>query len=206
MRTNSCFLVFALLLTSAVAYGQQKEETILGDRGWGFSGLWGGVSWDYTPYNGVETYNRRGFFGFEFGRSLHLGWSHFRMIDDIALVPDEPARLDFNYNGGYIGYAFLPYKAIHPMLNLELGQGRVQHSIEGRDKTFTIQPSAGVEINVFRWFRVGLEGGYRFVRNVDYLSLTDEDLSGPFGRATIKFGFSWGRYHKKPDYRQNYEN
>lgn len=206
MRTNSCFLVFALLLTSAVAFGQQKEETILGDRGWGFSGIWGGVSWDYTPYNGVETYNRRGFFGFEFGRSLHLGWSHFRMIDDIALVPGEPARLDFNYNGGFIGYAFLPYKAIHPMLNLELGQGRVQHSIEGRDKTFTIQPSAGVEINVFRWFRVGLEGGYRFVRNVDYLSLTDQDLSGPFGRATIKFGFSWGRYHKKPDYRQNYEN
>lgn len=203
MHTKSCLLAFVLLLTSVSLFGQ-REETVLGERGWGFSGLWGGVSWDYTPYNGVEAFNRRGFFGFEFGKSLNVGWSHFRMIDDIAL-PGETARLDFNYNGGFIGYNFMPYKAIHPTLNLELGQGRVRHSIEGNDKTFTIQPSAGVEINVFRWFRVGLEGGYRFVRNVDYVSLSDQDLSGVFGRATLKFGFSWGRYHKRPDYSRNYE-
>ena len=205
MRTRSFFPALALLLASFSVFGQ-REETILGERGWGFSGLWGGVSWDYTPYNGVEAFNRRGFFGFEFGRSLQVGWSHFRMIDDIAVIPGESARLDFNYSGGFIGYSFVPYKAIHPTLNLELGQGRVQHSLEGRDNTFTIQPSAGVEINVFRWFRLGLEGGYRFVRNVDYVSLNDADLSGAFGRATLKFGFSWGRYHKKQDYKQHYED
>ena len=205
MHTKSCLLAFAFLLSSVTVFSQ-REETVLGEHGWGFSGLWGGVSWEYTPYNSVDTYNKRGFFGFEFGRSLHVGWSHFRMIDDIAPVPGEPWRLDYNYNGGFIGYSFLPYKAIHPTLNLEVGQGRVQHSIEGRDKTFTIQPSAGVEINVFRWFRVGLEGGYRFVRNVDYVSLSDQDLSGAFGRATLKFGFSWGRHNKKQDYRLSYEN
>lgn len=205
MHTKSCLLAFAFLLSSITVFSQ-REETVLGEHGWGLSGLWVGASWEYTPYNSVDTYNKRGFFGFEFGRSLHVGWSHFRMIDDIAPIPGEPWRLDFNYNGGFVGYSFLPYKAIHPTLNLEVGQGRVQHSIEGRDKTFTIQPSAGVEVNVFRWFRVGLEGGYRFVRNVDYVSLSDQDLSGAFGRATLKFGFSWGRHHKKQDYRQSYEN
>ncbi|MCW5923889.1 MAG: hypothetical protein KIS77_16225 [Saprospiraceae bacterium] len=205
MRNKSFLFVLAFLLSSLSVIGQ-REETLLGTRGWGLSGLWGGVSWDYTQYKNIEATNRRGFFGFEFGRSLQLGWSHFRMIDDILLVPGETQRLDFNYNGGFIGYAFIPYKAIHPTLNVEIGQGRVRHSVEGRDNTLTIQPSAGVEINVFRWFRFGLEGGYRFVNGSNYASITDRDLSGPFGRATLKFGMSWGRYCKKPDYKKNYED
>lgn len=211
MRTKSCLLAFTLLLTTLSVFGQ-REETILGDRGWGFTGIWGGVSWDYAPYNGSEAYNQRGYFGFEFGRALNIGWSHFRMIDNVPLNigAGELQRLDFNFNGGFLGYSFVPYKAIHPMLNLEMGQGRVSVTsppfVGTSDNTFTIQPSAGVEINVFRWFRLGLEGGYRFVTGVDYVGLSDQDLSGAFGRATLKFGFSWGRYCKKPDYKQSYED
>lgn len=208
MHTKSCLLAIAFLLTSMTLFSQ-REETVLGERGWGFSGLWGGVSWDYTPYKGTEAFNQRGYFGLEFGKSLNIGWSHSRLIDDVPFGTGEYKRLDFNFNGGFIGYSFAPYKAIHPMLNLEMGQGKITVTTPPfveRDKTFTIQPSAGVEINVFRWFRLGLEGGYRFVNGVDYAGLSDEDLSGAFGRATLKFGFSWGRYHKRHDYRQSYED
>ncbi len=204
MRTKSCFFALALLLSTLSAFGQ-REETVLGERGWGLSGVWGGVSYDYTSYGKADAFNRRGFFGFEFGRSLYVGWSHWRMIDDVTLNNGDNQRLDFNFNGGFINYAFVPYKSIHPTLNLELGQGRVISSTEGRDKTFTIQPSAGVEINVFRWMRLGLEGGYRFVRSVDYAGLSSDDLSGAFGKASLKFGFSWGRYHKRTDYKKSYE-
>jgi hypothetical protein len=41
---------------------------------------------------------------------------------------------------------------------------------------------------------------------VEYAGLTDGDLSGPFGRATLKFGLSWGRFYKKPDYAKTYED
>ena len=210
MRTKSFIPAIALVFVSFSVFGQ-REETVLGERGWGFSGIWGGVSWDYTPYKGTEAYNQRGYFGFEFGRAFNIGWSHFRMIDDVPLGVGvgEFQRLDFNFNGGFLGYSFVPFKAIHPMLNLEMGQGRITVTsppFVGRDNTFTIQPSAGFEVNVFRWFRVGLEGGYRFVEGVEYAGLTDQDLSGPFGRATLKFGFSWGGYCKKPDYTKSYED
>ena len=102
MRSKSFFFGFALLLTSFSVFSQ-REETVFGERGWGFSGVWGGVSWDYTNYNKQEGFNQRGFFGFEFGRSIYIGWSHFRLIDDVPLgiAPGEFQRMDFNFNGGF---------------------------------------------------------------------------------------------------------
>ena len=205
MRTKSCLLALALLLTSFSIFGQ-REETVLGERGWGLSGVWGGYTHHYTAYDNTDDFNRGGFFGFEFGKSLTIGWTQYSLRDDITLENNDDQRFDFRFKGGHIGYAFIPYKAVHPVLNVELGRGRATLQGEGNDDMFVIQPSAGVEINVFRWFRLGLEGGYRFARNVDYVSLTDDDLSGAFGKASLKFGFSWGRYHKKPDYKKHYEN
>lgn len=205
MRTKSCFLAFAILLAALPAISQ-REETVLGERGWGLSGIWGGYSHQYTSYDKTDGFNRGGFFGFEFGKSLFVGWTHYSLRDDIVLDQNDNQRFDFRFNGGRIGYAFLPYKAVHPLLSIELGRGRAKLAGEGNDDMFIMQPSAGVEINVFRWFRIGLEGGYRFARNVDYVSLSDSDISGPFAQASLKFGFSWGRYHKRPDYRKNYED
>lgn len=204
MRTKSCFLTFALLFTTLFLFAQ-REETVLGERGWGLSGIWGGYTHQYTAYNNTDAFNRGGFFGFEFGKSLFVGWTHFRLRDDIVLDGGDERRFDFKFNGGRIGYAFVPYKAFHPMLNVDIGRGRAKLAGEGNDDMFLIQPTAGVELNVFRWFRIGLEGGYRFVRNADYISLSNEDLSGPVGQASLKFGFSWGRHHKRPDYKRNYE-
>jgi len=205
MRTKSCFLAFAILFAALPAFSQ-REETVLGERGWGLSGIWGGYSHQYTSYDKTDGFNRGGFFGFEFGKSLFVGWTHYSLRDDIVLDQNDNQRFDFRFNGGRIGYAFLPYKAVHPLLCIELGRGRAKLAGEGNDDMFIMQPSAGVEINVFRWFRIGLEGGYRFARNVDYVSLSDSDISGPFAQASLKFGFSWGRYHKRPDYRKNYED
>jgi hypothetical protein len=52
-----------------------------------------------------------------------------------------------------------------------------------------------------------LDGGYRFVNDSSISGLSDQELSGWFGQATAKFGFSWGRYHKKTtDKPKVYEN
>jgi hypothetical protein len=190
------FLLFSLLaLGTATA---QREETLIGERGWGFSGIWGGYSHQLTNYDATEGWNRGGFFGFEFGKSLTIGWSNYRLRDDILLRNNETRRFDITrYNGAKISYAFIPYKAIHPVLNFEIGRGRTRLQNEGTDEMLFMHPSGGLEINVFRWFRLGLEGGYRFVNNSDYVSLSNEQLSGAYGQLSLKFGFSWGRYHKR---------
>ena len=207
MSTKSSLLAILFLVSAFSTLSAQREETVLGERGWGLSGLWGGYTHQYTQYVGKDAFNSGGFFGFEFGKSLSLGWSHFNLRDDLTLKTNEQQRFDFKYNGGKIGYAFIPYKAIHPVLNFEIGKGRAKLSGEGEDKVFVMQPSAGVEINVLRWFRLGLEGGYRFVQNSDLVGVSTEDMSGAFGQATLKFGFSWGRYHKRAEpSKKNYEN
>ena len=55
-----------------------------------------------------------------------------------------------------------------------------------------IQPSAGGEINVLRWFRLAGDVGYRLTLNGDD-QLGDLYADGFYAAATLKFGFSWGQ-------------
>lgn len=196
MRTKSCFFLFSFLLCTYTLFSQ-REETLLGQKSWGFSGIWGGYHHQYTQFGATEAYNRGGFFTFEFGKSLTLGWGHYRLDHEFDWELTDKA-FDARFNVAKIGYAFMPYKAIHPTLNVDLGRGWVDLGDE-RDRVVVVQPAAGVEFNVFRWFRVGLEGGYRFVNDSDLPAISDDDLSGPYGQATLKFGFSWGRFHKRSE-------
>ena len=100
------------------------------------------------------------------------------------------------WNPMVLAYGFKNYKSIHPQIGVDLGGGKV-HLGDVNDRIFVVQPTAGLEINVFRWFHIGLDGGYRFVNDSSLPSLSDQQLSGWFGQATLKFGYSWGRYHKK---------
>jgi hypothetical protein len=194
MRTKS-LIIAVLSLFFVLNLSAQREETLLGRRSWGFSGIWGGYNRQYTQFNSVDSYNRGGFFGFEFGKSLLLGWGRYRLNDEFTWGNTDQ-RFDMRWNVAKVGYAFIPYKAVHPVFNVDFGNGRVDLGPE-RDRVFVVQPSAGVEVNVFRWFRLGLEGGYRFTNDVDITGLTDTDLSGAYGQVSLKFGFSWGRYHKR---------
>lgn len=206
MRTKSGFLLLAALFLSVQMYAQ-REETLLGSRSWGFSGIWGGYHHQYTGFKGDDLFNRGGFFQFEFGKSLLIGWGHYR-LDDRFIWPGTDQRFDFRFNVAKIGYQFMPYKAVHPHVNFDFGRGWVGLGAQPTDRVSVLQPSAGIEINVFRWFRVDLDGGYRFIRDSDTPGITNTDLSGAYASATLKFGFSWGRYHRKSSSKapRSYEN
>lgn len=205
---NRLFLIAFTMLLSSTAIFAQREETVLGHRGWGFSGIWGGYHHQYTSYGNTDEFNRGGFFSFEFGKSLTVGWGNYRVFDKFNWQGAENQEFDFRWNNFKLGYAFIPYKAIHPVMGFGFGRGKVNLA-GAEDRVFVMQPSAGVEINVFRWFRLGLEGGYRFVNNVDIASVEHSQINGPYGQASLKFGFSWGRFHKRKsdrDYRRNDED
>ncbi|MBL7783368.1 MAG: hypothetical protein JNM22_19205 [Saprospiraceae bacterium] len=208
MKRNRLFLIALSIILFSVSTYAQREETVLGERGWGFSGVWGGYHHQYTSYGNTDEFNRGGFFGFEFGKSLNVGWGNYRVTDAFNWQGAENQRFNFKWNTFKLGYAFLPYKAIHPMVNFDFGRGKV--TLAGaEDRVFVMQPSAGVEINVFRWFRLGLEGGYRFVNDIDIAAIQPDQIAGAYGQASLKFGFSWGRFHKRKtdkDYRRNDED
>ena len=70
------------------------------------------------------------------------------------------------------------------------GRGSLKINEQKVDKVTVFEPSIGVEVNVFRWMRVGLEGGYRFVTSVDAPGLDDTDFSSPIIGLRLKFGWS----------------
>ena len=75
-----------------------------------------------------------------------------------------------------------------------MGVGPGNLKINGdKDRLLVIQPSAGVEVNLFRWMRLGIEGGYRYVTGSQYDRLENEELSNYFGTVSFRFGWSWGR-------------
>lgn len=197
MKNSPIVLLVLLMLSWMNPLSAQKEETVVGSRGLGFSGVWGGWKHQLTPFgHSKPSYVSGGFFGLEFGKALFVGWGHYNLIDEFKWDNIENQQFDMKWNPVVLGYGFKNYKPIHPQIGVELGRGRVELG-DVRDRIFVVQPSAGVEINVFRWFHLGLDGGYRFVNDSSIGGLTDEELSGWFAQASLKFGFSWGRYHKK---------
>ncbi len=195
MKTKS-FLLLVALFVSQLAIAQ-REETIAGERNLGFTGVWGGSKHQLMSLGDNNAYLRGGYFGLEFGKALFIGYGRYRTDDNFTLGALQNQDFDMRWRVGTLGYGFQNYKAVHPMINIDAGAGKVRIGDLGSDRIVVIQPSAGIEINVFRWFHLGIEGGYRFVTDSDLPGISDRDLSGAFGQATLKFGFSWGRYHKR---------
>ena len=196
MRNKICFLTLTFLF-SFMTLQAQREETVLGTRNLGFSGIWGGTKHQISRFGNTNQYVHAWHFGFEFGKALTVGFGGYNLHDDILWDNVPGQRFDMNWRTFNLGYAIQSFRAIHPMINFDAGRGKVKLIDEGiEDRVFIVQPSAGVEINVFRWLHLGLEGGYRFVTDSDLASLNDRQLSGAFGQATLNFGFSWGRFRK----------
>ena len=193
IKTFPLILGFFMLALSLQA---QKEETVLGHRGFGLTGIWGGSTHQLTQFGATNSFVRGGHFALEFGKSFLIGLSNYKLATDVKwdLVSNQP--FDMRWRTLKTGYAFKSYRAVHPLISVDAGPGRVKLE-NTRDNIFVIQPAAGLEFNIFRWFHLGLEGGYRFVTDSNIASLSDDNLSGPFGQATLRFGWSWGRYRSK---------
>ena len=174
-----------IMMASAMA---QREETVLGNRGLGFSGVW--LDWktnlstfngNYSPYYGFA-------WGLEFGKSLEVGGNHYKITGEQA---PNGKLFDLNSNGLLIRYAPRAEKPFHPVFGIVGSIGKLD--IEGTNSSvFTVEPSIGVGINVLRWFHVDVDGGYRLVTGNKIVGYKDADFSGAFAAVHLKFGWSWG--------------
>ncbi|MEQ1747425.1 MAG: hypothetical protein ABMA02_18485 [Saprospiraceae bacterium] len=192
MRIKSILLFSVFSLTCLAAFAQH-EETVLGTRNLGFSGIWAGTKHQMTRYGNSNSYVYGWHFGLEFGKALTIGLGAYDLRDNILWDNQSGQSFDMRWRVLSLGYGFQKYRAVHPIINIDAGPGTVKFANENEDRIFVIQPSAGVEINLLRWMHLAFEGGYRFVTDSN-ISLTDNQLSGVYGQATLRFGFSWGRY------------
>lgn len=187
MMKNLMLTLVGCLLAAASLHAQ-NSETIFEDLD--LSGIWFAPGYNFSYFEDDYTYVRGWNFGLEFNEDITLGWGWYNFRDEAA-IEEVNDRFDMKYNGLVLGIAPGAHRAVHPRITVLTGSGRVWLSDGDRDRVFVFQPSGGIELNVFRWFRVGLEGGFRLVAGNDLPGVDDGDLSAPFGQIDLRFGISW---------------
>lgn len=106
--------------------------------------------------------------------------------------------IDMGYGGLWMGYVVPTHKAIHFYSSLKIAGGGVSLSFDhNSDNTlydeaiFVVQPEAGIELNLIKWFRVALTGNYRIVSGIqpDQLGgLNNSDFNSAGMTLTLRFG------------------
>lgn len=176
-------LSFALFLAFS-AFSQRENTLISGVR---LTGLWGGSINGLVNLDNDFSLNNGGFFAFEINNDFLVGWSGYGNGTKFS----DGRDVEINGHDLLLGYTHRSDNVIHPVLNLKFGSGNLEVSGENDDRVNVFEPSAGLELNVTRWFRLGLEGGYRFIGDVNTSGFSGSDLSSPVVGLRLKFGWSW---------------
>lgn len=181
-------LLSTLIISLGLNLSAQRESTLFnGDNGIKFTGVWGGWNSSLYDFQDNKTLSNGGYLAFEFNNNFLIGWSGYK-----SDLTNDGRQIDIDGNDLLLGYAFRSKRVIHPIINLQLGSSRLKIEDVGSDKVFVVQPTAGAELNVTRFFRLGVDAGYRFFSGSDITGFSDADFSGPILGLRFKFGWSWG--------------
>ncbi len=180
--TLGFFLLLFLAQTNA-----QREETLFNNHGGiDFTGVWGGSTNALVDFNNDFNLNSGGFFVFELNNDFLIGWSGYK-----SDITDMGENIEIKGNDLFLGYTFNSERLIHPLIYLQTGSGKLEVEDVGSDRVFVAQPTVGVEANIARFFRLSIDGGYRFFSGNDLTGFEDRDFAGPVLNLRLKFGWSW---------------
>jgi len=180
-----------------------RDRTLLGDLD--LSGAWGGPTYNYSMTGDDWALVRGGYGGLEFGENVFLGYGGWKGREQFTT--DDPVsngispNYDFRHGGFIVAYTPFSESAIHPRITTIIGPGRININTEGLDnlpvgfdpeeRMLVGQAMVGLELNLFQWFRLGVDGGYRFASGLDNGVVTEQDVSGAILQIEARFGFSW---------------
>ncbi len=199
---NYLLILATLFSTSIFA---QSDQTLFSDVN--RVGAFGGPLFEYSNLDeDVQTNTGGGgafvlddFFLGGYGMG-DLEYNLSSTVDGVSLNE----RLKFKHGGFWLGYVPMQHKVIHPYGTLRLGWGKARYlktEVVGerevadlKDNLFVLTPEAGVELNIFSFFRIAASAQYRVVSGVDNVpNYSNGDLSGFGAVLTLRFG-GFGSY------------
>ena len=112
---------------------------------------------------------------------------------------DNRLYLDQRYGGVRFEYAVQPEKVIHFNFPIEFGVGETELDLKDSyengglvptdDAWFAyLEPGVALEINLHKYIKLNISGGYRFISNVTFRNLTEKNLGGITCSAGLKIG------------------
>lgn len=140
--------------------------------------------------------------GIIFNNKLSLGLNYKFSITENTPTGESDNRLYLHSQfAGLKGeYSHWPEKVVHLNFYMEAGAGEIELDLKdayeleyvdvpSEDAWFGFfEPGLAVEMNVWKYIKISLTGGYRFVGNVSYNNLTKNDIMGFTFSGLIKVG------------------
>jgi len=150
----------------------------------------------FTLVNGKESVLIGGHGGVIFNNYFYFGLGAYGLVttDNIAYDPiDAPLDMRMGYTGLMMAVNVMPKKVVHFSIPLFVGVGNLivekNNARLESSPCIVIEPGLQMEINLVRFMKIGVGGGYRIVRgsSLDY-SITDASLSDWSGNFSLIFG------------------
>jgi len=135
--------------------------------------------------------------------SFIMGIGGYGIATEIGFDGFDPPTRQYLY-GGYgglvLGGILAPKEIIHIYVPVLIGAGGAYISENGFDDLdndnefdessafFVVEPGIEIELNVTRFFRIGIGGSYRYILESDLVNASDSELSNYSGNISFKFG------------------
>ncbi len=189
-------LLIVLSFLFSTALFAQDDQTLFSDVN--RVGAFGGPMFEYSNLSDdVETAGGGG--GAFVLDDFFLGGYGHGTVEFDKTFTSTSETVKFKHGGFWFGYVPVQHKVIHPFTSLKLGWGKARFREYElgeddpfnafNDNIFVLTPEAGIELNVFSFFRIAATANYRMVSGLDKLdNFSDSDLSGFGAVLTLRFG------------------
>lgn len=191
--------LMAFLCAMPVAWAQGDTQTLFGDgdgsglKNIGFA-VAPGVAFTQMDQATAALFTLRG--GVVFGDKLTVGGYYNVSMNQIMPQSETVSGVYMDYwsAGGLVEYTLLANKVVHLTVPLYVGMGEVEMDNEigvaglGEANFLVVKPSALLEVNLHKYVRLNIGGGYRVVGNMTYRNFDQSALSGVTGNVSLRFG------------------
>jgi hypothetical protein len=194
------FIVVAIMITVASYCQNDDFRTIFQGDEMKISGF-GGPMMSFTSIDG-EFVHMMGGGGAVLINNFFIGgygMGKTNKIKSDKLTDDETVNIEFGHGGLWLGYIFMPKKAIHPTVHTQIGWGQISQQLEDLNfineyesvNVFVLVPAVEMEMNMTRFFKIGMGANMRFVvvNNSAESSFDNKDLMCPGAFLSFKFGW-----------------
>ncbi len=175
-------------------------------------GGYGSIGGAYTPFMGRESglMSLEGAVLIDHRLSLGLaGYGFTRSPCGCRAGDGAATEIGAGYTGFVARYSIFTSSPVYVSLGMLIGGGATNWhrkndiTADGEDDLWddeewdegefdpfaVVQPEATLHLNVTRWFRVGVNAGYRFTAGVNRFGLDESDLDGPVLGGSLQFGW-----------------
>ena len=200
MKKNLFVIVLCFLTINLFG---QRNETLFGKAR--VIGAFGGPIIEFGDFNKDMTTSVGGGGGLIID-NFFIGGYGMGTTDLTGLdINGESFQLDMGHGGFWLGFTFRQYKLLHVFASAKIGWGGIDVNFAGgqfdaHDNIIVSTPELGLELNIFRWFKIAGTIGYRNVVGVTkVMGQTNDSMSGMIGGLTFRFG-GFGHWRDRDDW------